>query len=771
MRKRIGIYCATEEARQLIPSLLENPDVEIAAIVDPDADAIRQQFGTSGPARPFGATDPGVARVLDERVTADLDALLLDPNLHAIVDASARGDFAEKHRTLNERGIQVVTPLTARLLWCFSRPSRDSKSELLTALHEIVESYNLTIDADELFSRVLEIAVAVTGAEGGSLMLLDHDARELRVRVAAGVEPELWPKIRVPLGHGIAGRVAAEGRSLRLRGKADRQAFQIVRERLDVESAISVPLIFEGRVLGVLNLHHSIRADAFSDASLEFAEQLAHLDAQIIARSQEHEALRSQASRYTAVRRVREILSAKEPLFDRLRGFCLFVAEQAGRGIATLYLREGDDSDLRLSATSLEGGGFGGEYRIEIGRGIDGTAARTREPAILRSSSGSFAYAALPLIAGDTLVGVLSVQSGDEAAGGRAAEEALLEIAAAAAEEIAHVEREANITSRATKMDALNEAGIRMLSATDPADVLRMATSSAAMALGADHAILRLQDDETKRYVIRSYFGSADGRLQERLFRLDKQISVEVIKKRAPRLIADLSDEPALADRRADFRSVIAAPLLRDGRVIGTLAIYDKVLADRFYVGSFPREDLALFAKFVSHVERAVTNADFYAKARQYRNFDSETNLPNERYLDKRIDDEIARASGHEGTLAIAVCLLENLDEIKGVSGPAHAREVVLRTVGSLRAHLRDFDVMGRTAAGEFAILLPDPGYSAGERVYALARAVADDVSKDSALNDPIRLALAFGYALYPTEATERQALLTRARSPRIRMV
>ncbi|MBW2715399.1 MAG: GAF domain-containing protein [Deltaproteobacteria bacterium] len=762
MRKRIGIYSATDEARQLIPSLLENPELEIAAIVDPDAESIRQQFGS---------IDSGLVRVLDERLTSDVNALLLDANLHAVVDASSNGDFAANHPALTERGIQIVTPLTARLLWCFSRASRNNKGDLLTALHEIVESYNLTIDADELFSRVLEIAVSVTGAEGGSLMLLDHDARELRVRVAAGVEPELWPKIRVPLGHGIAGRVAADGRSLRLRGKADRQAFQIVRERLDVESAISVPLIFEGRVLGVLNLHHSTQTDAFSDESLEFAEQLAHLDAQIIARSQEHEALRSQAARYTAVRRVREILAAKDPLFDRLRAFCLFVAEQVGHGIATLYLRDNDEPDLRLSATSLEGGGFGGEYRIEIGRGIDGTAARNREPAILRSSNGALAYAALPLIAGDHLFGVLSVQGGDEAAGGRAAEETLLEIAAAAAEEIAHVEREANMTARANKTGALNEAGIRMISATDPAEVLRMATSSAAMALGADHAILRIQDDETRRYVIRSYFGSADGRLQEQLFRLDKQISVEVIKKRAPRLIADLADDPAFADLHSEFRSVIAAPLMREGCVIGTLTIYDKVLTDRFYVGRFPQEDLVLFTKFVSYVERAVTNADFYARARQFRNFDTETNLPNERYLDKRIDDEIARASGHEGALAIAVCLLENLDEIKGVSGSGRAREVVQRTVDALRAHLRDFDVMGRSENGEFTILLPDPGYSAGERVYALARAVADDLSKDSALNDPIRIALAFGYALYPIEGTDRQSLLAHARTPRIRMV
>ena len=66
---------------------------------------------------------------------------------------------------------------------------------------------------------------------------------ELRVRVAVGIEPELWKKISVPVGDGIAGRVAEEGRALRLRGKADQQAFRIVRERFDVESAVSVPLV------------------------------------------------------------------------------------------------------------------------------------------------------------------------------------------------------------------------------------------------------------------------------------------------------------------------------------------------------------------------------------------------------------------------------------------------------------------------------------------------------------------------------------------------
>jgi GAF domain-containing protein len=762
MRKRIGIYGAAEEATQLIPLLLANPAVEITVVFDPDAAELRAR--TAG-------LDPAVAGVLEAALTDDPSALDAEAALDAVIDTGIEPGFADRFPEVAAQGVQIVSPLSARLLWGYNAHSGDHKAELLQALHEVVDSYNLTIDADELFARMLEIACNVTGAEGGSLMLLDDTTRELRVRVASGVEPELWPKIRVPIGEGIAGKVAAEARPLHLRGKADRQNFRIVRERLDVESALCVPLVHEGRVLGVLNLHHSTRPDAFSETDLQFAEQLAGLDAQIIARAQEHETLRSQAARYAAVRRVHEILGAKAPLAERLINLCKFVAERAGGGIATIYLSEPDDAELRLMATSLEGGGFGGEYRVKPGQGIDGGVASTGTPAFLRGPNGALAYAALPLVAGELVAGVLSLQAGPQAPRGRAVEETLLEITAAAAEDIAHVEREARMAIHANKVSAINETGIRMISLADPAEVARLGSSSAAMVLEADHAILRLQDAETGRYVIRSYFGAADGRLQERLFRLDKRISVDAIKRRSAILLRDLADDPTLNAFETEVQSVIAAPLKRDGRVIGTLAVYDKVASDRFYAGNFGDDDLQLFSKFISYLERAIANALFYSQTRQYRNFDEETGLPNASYVAKRADEEIARSSGREGSLALVVCRIENFDEIDRATDGVRSRRVVQRTAEALRAHLRDFDVLGRSDRDEFSVLMPDPGFSPGDRLIALARGVADDVSKDDSLNQPVRIALAFGYALYPDEAGDREALLERARVPRIRMV
>lgn len=761
MPRRVGIFGASQESLQLLRLLAVNPQIELAAVFDEDPEAARRVAQQAA---------PEIALLLESLLTDDLDAFTAG-GLHAVVEGGTSPRFAERRPEQVERGVQVLSPLTARLLWGYETATRDRKSDLLTALSEVVESVELTIDSDELFTRMLEIAVGVTGADGGSLMLLDPARRELTIRVAIGVERELWPKIRVHLGEGIAGRVAQNARSLLINGRADRGAFQIVRERMDVESALCVPLVADGGVLGVLNLHHSTRQGAFTEDDLTFMERVARLDARIIRRAEEHELLRNQAARYDAVRRVHDLLGSNRPLLERLRGLCLFAAERVGDGIANVFLCEGEEGELRLAATSLEGGGFAGEYRVSEGSGIDGRVARTRKPAFLRADDGSIAYVALPLVAGDRLVGVLSIQTGARPPRGRGAEETLLELAAATADGIAQSEREMRMLVRTNRINAINETGIRMLSSKQLGEVVRLATSSVAMILEADHAILRLQDEETRRFVIRSYFGAADGQVQERLFKLDKRVCVEAIRKRVPIRVAEIGDHAAFTDWRGEFQSFLCAPLRRAGHVIGTLSVYDKVVSDQFYASAFDDDDLQIFSRFLSYVERALDGVLDRASSHRHRSFDEETGLPNTGYLEQRAHEEIARSGQRPGSLAVATCRIENLDEIRSATNPAHAHRVTLRTAEALRTHLRDFDVLGRSEPDAFTILLPEPGPAAEERILELARGVADEVAKDDSASEPVRVALAFGYALYPADGADRETLFRAAAEPRIRMV
>lgn len=753
MRKAVAIYGASEEALALIPILEENPEIEIAGVFALNADAAR-----------------AMAKRMNLDATVTSDPSFFDNALHAVIDADEPA-FVTAFPGAAGRS-QIVSPLTARLLWGYGTSGSNHKQELLQALHEVVESVNLTVDPDELFARMLEIAMGVTGADGGSLMLLDAARAVLEIRVAIGIEPELWNKIRVPLGEGIAGRAASEARPIKVRGRAGREEFQLMRARLDVESALCVPLVHEGQVLGVLNLHHGTRADAFDDDDLEFAEQLGRLDAAIIVQTQERETMRRQASRYEAVRAVREALHGTGALEPRLDELCGRVATLLGGGIATLYLHDRSEGHLRLVATSLDGGGLGGEYRIDFGQGIDGRTAASREAEFVSDADGGLTLASVPLLAGDELVGVLSAQSGAEPARqhGRALHETLLEIAAAAAEEIAQAEREARMAAQNTKIGAINEAGIRLVSARETTEVCRQATSSGALILEADHAVLRLQDPETRRYVIRSYYGSADRRTQEQLFQLDKQIAVDTLKARQPRLLPKLSDDARTAPVAAGFRSVLAAPLRSDGRILGTLAFYDKVAADQFFTTSFDIDDLHVFRQYVSYVERALETARVWNANQEQRNFDEDTGLPNAEYLGRRLEQELARAGGRENALALVSCQLENLEMLAVGGDPSRGERLILRVADALKQHLREFDVLARTGEAEFRILLPEPGAAPDERVTAVARSVAEEVARHSG-SDGSRPGLAFGVAVYPGDGTDVETLVARTRTPRIRMV
>lgn len=762
MRRRVGIYGATDETLRLIGLLVGNPEIDVVRLYDTNVAAALER------ARP---SSPDLVAFLRRVATDDFDSFVASDDLHAVVDGSSGEAFSRALPNAAARGIQVVSPLAARMLWAYGPNSRERKTELLQTLSEVVESVELTLDPNELFTRMLEIAIGVSGADGGSMMLLDPATHELRIRVAVGVESELWPKIRVPLGQGIAGRAAAEARSIRIAGKADPRNFQILRERLDVQSALCVPLLHEDHVLGVLNLHHTTELECFSEEDLGFVEQLASLDAQIITRAQEHARMRDQAARYSAAREVQQILQGPDPMPERMRALCLFVAERAAGGIANLFVRDGDEADLRLAATSLDGGGFAGEYRVVPGHGIDGRVAQSGQARFLRGESGELEYASLPLPGDSETLGVLSVQNGTDEPNGRMTEPMLLEIAAAIANGLAQDAREGRLSERASRLSAINENGIRMLSAGELTEVVRLATSSAAMILDAEHTILRLQDSETKRFVIRSCFGPAEGREREDLFKLDKYISRGAIQHRAAYSIRNADGHETLQKLGARCRSLLASPLKHEGRVFGTIAVYDKIATDRFYASRFDDHDLQEFIKFVAYVERAVVNARDRSLARQNRSFDPDTGLPNENYLSQRLDEEIVRTAGRDASLALCVCTVENLDELATAGGDAHALRVVRQVGDALRNSVRDFDVVGRCDDSEFQILLPEPGASPGDRVYTLARAVADAISKDETLNKPVRVALGFGYAIHPYDGANRAALVAAATPPRIRMV
>ena len=137
MRKRVGIVGHSEEGLGLIPLLEANPDIEICAIVTSDPDEARANLAR---------IEPGFENRFGSILTRDLGQVLSTAGLVALIDADAPESLRAGLVEAPERGIQITTPLIAKLLYAFGPIDASRKPDLLQTLGEILESYNLTVD-------------------------------------------------------------------------------------------------------------------------------------------------------------------------------------------------------------------------------------------------------------------------------------------------------------------------------------------------------------------------------------------------------------------------------------------------------------------------------------------------------------------------------------------------------------------------------------------------------------------------------------------------
>jgi GAF domain-containing protein len=139
-----------------------------------------------------------------------------------------------------------------------------------------------------LLEMVVETAAHAIGARAGALFLIDRDAGELVFEVALGQKAEAVRKLRVPLGHGIAGLVAVTAQPMVVSDAQHdpRQASDIARMvGYTPKSILCVPLFYRDDVIGVLELLDKEGAESFGTADMELLGLFAGLAAVAIEQS------------------------------------------------------------------------------------------------------------------------------------------------------------------------------------------------------------------------------------------------------------------------------------------------------------------------------------------------------------------------------------------------------------------------------------------------------------------------------------------------------
>jgi signal transduction histidine kinase len=146
--------------------------------------------------------------------------------------------------------------------------SRQERLQLVTDI-ALVHS-----DLDDLLSVLLPLIRRLLAADTCALFLLDEGSQELVLRAGNGVGIEEAVGIRNPVGEGIVGYVAAQGKPIVLADAEHTTGLNPIVHALGIKSLCYVPLLLPGRVVGVLHVG-TLTPCMFTDDDLELLRMAA----------------------------------------------------------------------------------------------------------------------------------------------------------------------------------------------------------------------------------------------------------------------------------------------------------------------------------------------------------------------------------------------------------------------------------------------------------------------------------------------------------------
>jgi diguanylate cyclase (GGDEF)-like protein len=187
--------------------------------------------------------------------------------------------------------MELLAGRAALKLSCLQREKRlrqeNASSERLLTL---ISALSLKRSRDELFAALVEMSADLLSADRGSLMLLDESGNNLRIVANKGMTSALARNMRIPLGSGIAGRVAKNGLPLLVNDiEKDGRVGIPNRPRFQTKSFISIPLMAKGRPIGVLNLSDKEDQGIFTETDLALLGSFVTHAALIIERTESME--------------------------------------------------------------------------------------------------------------------------------------------------------------------------------------------------------------------------------------------------------------------------------------------------------------------------------------------------------------------------------------------------------------------------------------------------------------------------------------------------
>lgn len=573
--RQVAIVGLNRETAGLLPSLLEAADVQVIKVLNPDLE--------------------------------DLSRLTQYPHLGMIIDTTGSPAIAARLRKLPLRRVDVISGLGARILFCALRGdpgSAGSRCHVVDCMEEVRGVLGMTPSRDEILRVVLNTAVKLTGAGSGSLMLLDATRRQLTIEAAVGLDEQVVLSAVQRVGKGISGTAIRTGKPILLQGPADKGAYGADYDRPDIASSICCPLLCGDEALGVLNVASRDSARVFGPADLAFIEDLARLTAEMIRSAKDHDAVPHAAHVQAAglCHSAREILAMPFRFEERLNLLLMKLANAFSADLCCYYEYSAEEGVFVARASSAAAGT---RLPREKHRLLDDFFAQRvlkTDNTFCVNAAGKGPrdkkwYLLQPIRMGQELIGTLFVHLHSEKNGLKEETALLRKVGEMLGREAARNKEMEAIKAQSLKYSAISQFSYDLGGAGTLEELARMILANLGSILEAETCVLRLRNEPDGELKVYDTLSRKNPAWLKDILEMDGRLTADLGAGRPVALFPDLRESPYNGGLLGS-ESALAAAFEINGRLLGTLSLYDRKSEDLSGDRSFGEADREMMATF-----------------------------------------------------------------------------------------------------------------------------------------------------------------------------
>ncbi|MCD1295962.1 hypothetical protein CUJ83_13245 [Methanocella sp. CWC-04] len=464
----------------------------------------------------------------------------------------------------------------------------------LSALNDISATINSTLDLDVVLESSLNRSCEVTGMQGGCIYLLDKDTGKFTPSSCMNMDISiLLPIDEIDMLKCIDKPALRGGSPVvvdtsEYSGEACRSLLEA-----GIRTVIYVPIIFQGQLLGIMNLaEKSVRH--FTEEDLTFFTSIANTIGIAINNARYVKDVSSQAKKFSLLFKTTGILTSTLDLEEVLELFAKNAAEVAGTETCAVYFLDKKRNRLNIKAVYGTGPEEVGELleNALLSSGIISDVIETKSSKVVEDTSADpelshvfldkydiRSFLCTPLVYHKDVTGVILLFTrGKQQEFSSGAIDVIENLADQAAQAIENAKLVDDLRKRNDELRRVFDIQRKITQSINIGDTLNVIVENVPYLIKLPYCVIFLIDEEHQEITSVKATKAVEMKHGKLKFRMDELVASRIaMDEMRPLVIENARDFPKIARPIVDLldmKSTIILPLIARGKKLGVMWLY-----------------------------------------------------------------------------------------------------------------------------------------------------------------------------------------------------